>query len=312
MEDFKQETEYLKSLIRQVGDTGSAAWIARQHLSDIRRRQSYKQMSYNTFEKYCKTEFNIAASTAYVYIKIYENYDEADTKGILISYLKSIAEEILSKEKRVGLINVLRQAREDVSSILLNSSLNDIKNQEYKSEAQFERDTKKIFIQNKRKSASKKQQEKNYISYGKELKSTFLPNLALQTEPIDEMGVVALFCLIFDSFKNNFVIENEELKFYKIKLIQAPFPDAWLVCELNNNKKEKCRDIFAEFEYESYEYINHKHHKSKKAKDCKLIICWEDNAKKHFKRKNYPEVINMPPVFELKDYLMTGEIKLLR
>ncbi len=313
MEDFKKETEYIKNLIRQVGDTGSAAWIAGQRLSDIRRRQTYRQMTYNTFEKYCRAEFNIASSTAYAYIKIYENYDEEDTREILISYLKTIADTITLPQKRRVIVRVLkRYNKDDFSNELLKDSITDIENTEYKSNEQFERETKKSFTDVKRELLKQKQKEKTHQEFGKNLKSDFIPDIKLEKEPINEMGVVALFCLIFDYFEDYFIIEDTELRIDKIKFVQAPFPDICITCKLKDNRKEKYTELFAEFEFESYEYIRHKHHRSRKAKDCKLIICWEDNAKKHHKRKNYPEVINMPPVFELKNFLETGEIILLR
>jgi hypothetical protein len=313
MKDFKEETEYLKTLIRQVGDTGSAAWIAGQRLSIIRKNQSYTQMIYNTFGKYCKAELNISVSTAYAYIKIYENYDKEDTREILISYLKTIADIVTLPEKRKVVIKVLKHYdKDDFNNELLKCASYDIENAVYKSNEQFERETKRSFTDVKRESSKKKQKEKTNQEFGKNLKSRFIPDIKMEKEPINEMGVVALFCLIFDYFEDYFEIDDNELRFSKIKFVQAPFPDACITCKLKNNRKEKYTELFAEFEFESFEYINHRHHRSIKAKDCKLIICWEDNAKRHHKRKNYPEVINMPPVFELKNFLETGEIRLLK
>lgn len=313
MEDFKQETEYLKTLIRQVGDTGSAAWIAGKELLKISNNGRYKELSYNTFKDYCKNEFNIATSTAYAYITIYKNYDEEDTKEILISYLKTIADVITLPKKRKILVKVLkRYDKDEFTNELLKSSIYEIENTEYQSDEQFEREAKKNFTNTKRESSKKKQKEKTHQEFGKNLQSKFIPDIKMEKEPINEMGVVALFCLIFDYFEDYFVIENIELKIDKIKFIQAPFPDVCITCKLKDTRKEKYTELFVEFEFESYEYIKHKHHRSRKAKDCKLIICWEDNAKTHHSRKDIEVVKNMPPVFELKNFLETGKITLLR
>jgi len=314
MKDFKEETEYLKTLIRQVGDTGSAAWIAGKDLSVIRGNQRYKQMNYNNFEEYCKTEFNIAASTAYAYMKIYENYDKEDTREMLISHLKTIADEIYSNEKKKALVNLIKQryAKGELTNNELSSSINEIDNIEYESDEQFEREAKKIFTETGQETSQRKQKIKNHEEFGKDLISKFIPNIKMQKEPINEMGVVALFCLIFDYFEDYFEIEDKQLKFDKIKFVQSPFPDICITCKLKNPTKEKYTELFVEFEFESYEYIRHKHHKSLKAKNCKLIICWEDNAKTHQSKKDIDVVKNMPPVFELKNFLETGKITLLK
>jgi hypothetical protein len=76
------------------------------------------------------------------------------------------------------------------------------------------------------------------------------------------MGVVALFCVLFKDLRASpFTLNGETYYFKTIKYVQTGFPDACIVCRVEDKKKSNT-DLLIEFEYQSYEYIAHQHHKS--------------------------------------------------
>jgi len=163
----------------------------------------------------------------------------------------------------------------------------------------------------KSKAEKEKRKRTKLTKYGAEIKSDFISYLSelIKQEPINEMGVVALFCIIFEQIRNKpFKLDNCNLEFKSIKYIQTAFPDACIICKVNG-KKPSNTDLQIEFEYESFNYIYHKHHDMKEK--CDLIICWEDNTRNDESRLKSDVVrLRMPPILELKDFLNTGEINL--
>lgn len=77
-------------------------------------------------------------------------------------------------------------------------------------------------------------------------------------EPINEQGVILLFAALCHDL--GFMIEG----------IRSSFPDALLRRKNNKGTWNSCR---AEFEFRSYNFKIHKHD----AKQCDLLICWEDD-----------------------------------
>jgi hypothetical protein len=129
----------------------------------------------------------------------------------------------------------------------------------------------------------------------------------MEKQPINEMGVIALFCVIFNYMRKPFKIGENTLEFRSIKYVQSPFPDACINCKIKDRNHSNT-ELKAEFEYQSFNYILHKHHKHKNV--CDMIICWEDNAKNDEDRSKKEVVKAMPPILELKNFLETGEINL--
>lgn len=82
----------------------------------------------------------------------------------------------------------------------------------------------------------------------------------LAYEPVNEMGVMALFCML--SRQLGFVIES----------MQAGFPDCEAKMEVAPGRWQHFR---IEFEYESRNFRNHRHDPEK----CDLIVCWRHNWK---------------------------------
>jgi hypothetical protein len=82
----------------------------------------------------------------------------------------------------------------------------------------------------------------------------------LAYEPVNEMGVLALFCML--SRQLGFVIES----------VQAAFPDCEAKMEVEPGRWQHFR---IEFEYESRNFRDHRHD----AEKCDLIVCWRHNWK---------------------------------
>jgi hypothetical protein len=82
----------------------------------------------------------------------------------------------------------------------------------------------------------------------------------LAYEPVNEMGVMALFCML--SRQLGFVIES----------VQSGFPDCEAKMEVEPGRWQHFR---IEFEYESRNFRDHRHDPAK----CDLIVCWRHNWK---------------------------------
>ena len=82
----------------------------------------------------------------------------------------------------------------------------------------------------------------------------------LAYEPVNEMGVMALFCML--SRQLGFVIES----------VQSAFPDCEAKMEVEPGRWQHFR---IEFEYESRNFKDHRHDPEK----CDLIVCWRHNWK---------------------------------
>lgn len=310
MNNYNKETDFLKELIKQVDNTGLSAWIAGERLFNVKEKGIYKE-KYNNFKNYCKQEFNISESTSYTYIKIYKNYEKNSVNGIFISHLRTIADIVSSPEKRYALIKTVSNFSGDINNEDIVTIASIAESESLKNSKDIERESRLILIENNIERKRKIENRKKLINFGKPLNSEFIPNIRLDKEPINEMGVVALFCLIFEYFSNYFTLNNEKIAFKKIKYVQAPFPDLNIICSVKNSKKTET-EILVEFEFQSFEYIRHKHHLAKNSESCLLIICWEDNAKTHNTRKKLKAVQEMPPILELKSFLETGEVKLIK
>jgi hypothetical protein len=141
----------------------------------------------------------------------------------------------------------------------------------------------------------------------KDINSVYFPELnnLHPKEPIDEQGLVAFFCTIFHLIKKmeldfKFPWSNKEntYSFSRIIYVRNPFPDARIEF-LEQGKSECIRTLDIEFEYESKNYIEHKHHQE--SAHCHMIICWLNN---------WNSSMYYAPILSLKELLETGEIKL--
>ncbi len=149
----------------------------------------------------------------------------------------------------------------------------------------------------------------NKDRFGSPLFCQLFPDIQnlFQNQPINEMGVVALFCTAFHLMKKvQFQWEMRRLTFSAIKFVRTGFPDACIRCVVDDKYNI---ELDVEFEFKSYNYIKHEHFYS--PKNCDLIICWEENAKTDKKLQDYENVKKLPPVLSLKEFLQSGQIGLI-
>lgn len=331
---YQADTERLRSLISQVDNSGVLAWEAGDILRKVKIEKSYI-VKYRTFELYTKIEFEITPQTANNYITIREKFNKEDIGNLmLISHLRVIAD--IDNDKIRKIVLKAFKKHEELSSNVDNAN-NQTKNEPYKTKLQdvvatvsmivedgnFEiseneiLDIVKTNIEIGREQASKKRNSKKVqkgsddkAKFGDAFKSEFFKDVSalIENEPINEMGVVALFCVMFQSLRGTQIKwENELITFVAIKYIRAEFPDACIRSKNISNKKNFELDI--EFEFESYNYIRHGHSKSKNK--CDMVVCWIDNAKTNEKLKDKAAIKKMPPVLSLKNCFETGEIELI-
>jgi hypothetical protein len=254
-------------------------------------------------------EFRITEPTANSYIKIHESFDIHEISDLIVSNLKVIAEIQLDKLRGEVVKAFASQKSEDfaVKEVIATVALLDRENKKYK-QGEIESFVKEIIQRAKAELILENRKRKNLVKFGEVLNAKAFPEIEKRFEknPINEMGVVALFCVAFDYMREaSFKLENDTLCFKNIKYVQAAFPDACILCGVAD-KKSTNTELHIEFEYKSFEYITHKHYKS--PKKCHLIICWEDNAKRNSSKS--PNVKELPPIIELKDFLETGKINL--
>ena len=80
----------------------------------------------------------------------------------------------------------------------------------------------------------------------------------LRNAPVNEAGVVYLFGCLASKMG------------YSVEAIQTAFPD----CEAKRKDPDgKLRRVRIEFEFESKNFLLHKHDPA----DCDVIVCWRDN-----------------------------------
>ena len=321
---YLEATEKLKKLIKQVGSSGIAAWEAGQILSTILEKESYR-LRYKTFENYTKTEFGVNKKTAKIYISIFDKFDKKEIGNLmLVTHLKTLA-KIENDKTRKLVLKSFRNIEENINSdektpfnlsdiiatvsLVETSGTNEISEEEINEVVNIVIEKSK---EEKRKKKTKKTRKKiDKPEFGDEFKSKYFPEISalIKNEPIDEMGLVALFCIMFYTIRGiTFELKSETLSFLAINYVRSPFPDASIRCRKKNPKMTNI-DLDIEFEYESYNYIKHGHLKS--SKKCDMIICWIDNARTDDKLKNNRNVKKLPPILSIKDFFETGTIDLI-
>ncbi|MBD2011941.1 hypothetical protein NDI40_17240 [Microcoleus vaginatus ZQ-A3] len=170
--------------------------------------------------------------------------------------------------------------------------------------------------------------------WGPDLKTSYFREIEsiYGQEPIDEQGLVGLFCTLFPILKSNNLniqcldclkalkvnkIHQRQLNFSKIKGIRTRFPDAIIVfniCDRNDVKTTLgIRELSVEFEFESFNYIRHEHYDDKV--ECDLIVCWKHEELSQWERWKksyfYNKSTRLPFILSVKNLLETGEINLI-
>ncbi len=281
-------------------------------------------VQFTNFENYTKTEIGINPQTANNYITIREKFTKEEIGNLmLVTHLRVIA-EIENDKMRKLVLKTFKEKEERDKSNSQDKPVTDVANKETaKSETSAEQVYKtklsdivgtvtmvlesgnvelkeheiekiiEINIEKGKEEAQKRRKAKRQQKgtdgkplFGNQFKSDFFKDVSalLENEPINEMGVVALFCIMFQSLRGTqFEWKNENVTFVAIKYIRAEFPDACVRCKTTGRTKRDF-ELDIEFEFESYNYVRHKHMQS--TKNCDLIICWNDNAKTDDKLKD--------------------------
>ena len=328
-EKFSQDTQRLKELIAQVDSSGLAAWDAGEILERVKSSKSYFN-AFSSFEEYTRLSFNINKQTANTYISIFETFDRAEIgKLTLVTHLKVIL-EIENDKLKKSVLKGLRELNDENRSALSYSTKEVVaivsilqQQSSYENTEDLAKEVIQMVVEKsgkeeRRKQDAKRKQKATYtkdffgerfnFSHFKEVGSLF------ENEPINEMGVVALFCLMFSSIREiPFFWKGEKISFISIKFVRAGFPDACIRCR-QHSRKNPAFELDVEFQFMSYDYIRDGHLKS--SKNCDLIVCWEDNAKSDLSHarpglRQKLQVKDLPPVLALKNCLETGEINLV-
>lgn len=323
-QELQQDTEKLRQLISQVDNSGVSAWEAGDLLKVVKDKKGYLSQ-YGKFENYTKIKVGINPKTANNYIAIRENFTKEQIGNImLVTHLRVIAEIGNDKIRNIVLKNfkeVEESSNKNENDEPYKIKLSDIigtVTMVLGSEVELSEDEIKDIIEiniqkgkEEKKKRKKNREKQKQAVFGDPFKSDFFKDITalIENEPINEMGVVALFCVMFSSLRGTqFDFLGELITFVSIKYIRVEFPDASIRCKYVGKKKNNF-ELGIEFEFESYNYVRHNHMQSKEK--CDLIVCWTDNAKSDEKLKNNPTVKKMPPILSLKKCFETGEIELL-
>ncbi|WP_338792293.1 hypothetical protein [Bernardetia sp. MNP-M8] len=342
-QELKKDTKQLKEFISQVDNSGIAAWNAGDLLKIVKDKKGYVSQ-FSTFNNYTRTEVGISPQTANNYITIRESFTiEEIGELMLITHLRVIAEiqndktrklvlecfrekdEQYQKQKKRGQTkgnddvsqkDIYKPTLADVIGVVTIVAAHGTELSKEEIEEVISINIEKSKEQSRQSKRAKRQakgtNEKDF--FGNPLKAKFFKQISdlFGYEPIDEMGLVALFCVMFQFLRQlPFEWKGDNIEFNTIKYVREKFPDASILCQQVKKRKTKERnfELDVEFEYESYNYITHNHMQSDK--NCDLIICWVDNAKTD-KRLNQMEAIkNMPPVLSLKNCFETGKIEII-
>lgn len=329
-QELIQDTEQLRKLISQVNNSGVSAWEAGDLLKSVKDKKGYVS-KFSNFETYTKKAIGINPQTANNYIAIREKFTKKDLGNVmLVTHLRVIA-EIENDKTRKLVLKAFKEREEKekdntkpgesytaklpdiIGTVAMVLDSGDVELKEKEIQKLIEINIEKGKEEAGRRGRARKQPREisSKPFFGSQFKSDFFKDVSalIENEPIDEMGVVALFCIMFQSLRGTqFVWKNETITFVSIKYARVQFPDACIRCKTVGKSKKNC-ELDVEFEFESYNYIRHKHMKS--TKNCDLIICWNDNAKTAEKLKGSPTVKKMPPVLSLKQCFETGEIELM-
>lgn len=322
--NFVEVTTKLKNLINQAKSSGRSAWEAGKLFQEIKDNRIYKE-KYTSFESYIKEQFDITDQTANSYIKICENFKLEEIGDLLSSNLIALA-DVKNPETRRKVVEVFAsrktkdfRAKDVITTIAFIGDRIDISQEEIEAIINEVLEESKGIDKNTEgtngtggsKGTGRVKPSKSE-KYGKPFEKeecVFPVYKLIERKPINEMGVVALFCIIFQWIKNKPFYHHKKgtLEFYSMSYIQTAFPDITLNCQVNKkSNKDALLEIKAEFEYKSRNYLEHEHHKS--TKECDLIICWEDNVRNNNQKKQSDIIQRMPPILELKEFLKTGEI----
>lgn len=319
--EIEQITEQLSQMFKQAESSGEIAWRIGEMLRDIKSKRSYKRIanrSYASFNDYVRKELDKTEETVNNYIKIRQSFETPEEiSKMLVSHLRELV-NIKDERVRKLALKVFRDLEKKYKSGNPTKRWSGFSTKDVKTAVNLfkedqniqEHDIKKI-VQHVKSISTRRVNKKRADKHGEELTSKKFPHIPqiFKYRPIDEMGVVALFCVLFETLRKHtftFALENKQVKlsFQNIRYARTAFPDVSLSCKIMDGKG-RVVDLFAELEYKSGNYIQHQHFLSDAP--CDMIICWENNIDRT--ASPWKDVKRLPPIFSLGQFLREGTIK---
>lgn len=352
--------EQLTKLIKENTGSGKKAWLAGKFLSEVKEQELYKP-EFEKFEDFLAYKIGISKAEAQTRIKIYTwiKDEKLITKAMCISHLEPIIVledkkiiEILLKEMAefeyfnkkskskykakyngkvlTSLVNDWQQNKQQIINSNNIDCWDKLSNEQEKAIQEYFYENINFTIDDKNYIKEEDKTRKADI-WGKQIQANYLKEIEnfYLKEPIDEQGLVGLFCTIFgiikshnlsikdpDDLKNLGIHQqNRELRFSKIKGIRQRFPDAIIefdICDKKTNSESKTTELYIEFEFESYNYIRHEHYETPER--CDLIICWKHDEQtrwERWKQLHKKESQLLPLILPIRNLLQEGTINLI-
>ena len=362
--------EKLTKLIKQDKEKGKTAWTIGKMLSELKTQRKVKKPDSpanfeDNFEFFVAETFGLSKAQTEIRMEIHERIkdDNLITKKMAISHLEQVirlkdetaiekllkylaeienenkneknsvpyTERIIASVVSQHQKHLQKQSNNKNLLVLSDDSSESNKNQE-SPETDFNlREALNIEISDFESQSEQKKNQRSDI-WGQDIKTSYFPEIEniYSREPIDEQGLVELFCTIFPIIKNNNDLTIKcldylnfleipkkyqyQLKFKKIKGIRTRFPDATIeldICDCQF-KIIGTIELCVEFEFESFNYIRHKHDEAKGK--CDLIVCWkheEVSQWKRWKQFSSNESKPLPFILSVENLLETGKINLI-
>lgn len=298
---IQERTQVVKQLVGKVKSSALRAWEAGQELNKLFVEDFHEDSK--GFKEYLRKEIGLTLSTAKKYIKLFKTIKKEDlSEHMLVTQLYPILDLPPLQDSKKVAITVLEAIRKKpgLTANNVNYLINFAKLTE--DMTKFEDEVNKI-IHKVEKHKNQQESIQRPDQKGKKIESDHFPDLLefFPNQPIDEQGLVGLFCSMFSFLRDQeFQMHKDTIKFDRIQYIRTRFPDAQI--EAENPKKQSLMQLHVEFEYQSKNFFTHKHNEVRN-KQCNLIICWEDNLDSN--RKNIPLVLSIQKV------LQTGKIELI-
>jgi len=305
MENLQEKTRYLEYLISNAKKSAIDTYEAGKMLDEIRKKEGFLPQ-YKSFNEYTQKSFCINESTADKYIEIYKkiphNYI---TENILVTHLYLVT-EMKDESKRIQMLKAMNSIEKsgkskkhpyDYETVLSVKQIIE----ESKDGTYSDKDTTNL-LQELTKKKQEQSRRKFKLSMGSCIKESKIKGIEdlYTNNPVDEQGLVGLFCTIFHLIKYKpFLYYGRHISFSKILYIRSSFPDAKIEVVTDD---EKTDHLNIEFEFESMRYLRHKHDKAKDA--CHIIICWKNDW-------DYKKEIERPKILSVQELIKEGNIILI-
>lgn len=306
-EEIQKKTDEINERLRKTKNSTLTAWEIGQDLNKL-FVEDFDEDEGRFKEHLLKSKMELGLDTAKKYMQLSKEINKEDiSEHMIVSHLYPLL-DVKEVSVRVHLLKIMKDRHQELTSVNftaknVNSLVNFCELTKDVTIEKIEDQVNKI-INEKINEKQKKKERKNRLDRnGKRIKSDYFPDLLdfFPNEPIDEQGLVGLFCSMFPLLRDQkFQMDKYTIRFDKIQYIRTQFPDARI--EAENVKKGCFVQIHTEFEYQSKNFFTHKHHEVKN-KQCDLIVCWEDNLNSSYK--------GIPLVLSMQNVLQEGKIELV-